>query len=120
MVKQFISHEQSLKLKKLGFKEECLGYYDGSGYPMIGFMKHGPISAPLWQQAFDFFREKYNFFSSPTEKDNDKTIEYDWVITKNLGDGKILINFVGYHKTYQEAQLACLDKLIEIVEQQNK
>ncbi len=63
--------------------------------------------------VFKFFREKYNYFSSPTESDNDTTKTYDWLITKNLGSGKKFIGFIGYKNSYEEAEFECIKKLIE-------
>ena len=42
--KEFIPYAQAAGLTELGFNEECI-----MSYP------------PLYQQAFRFFREKYNF-----------------------------------------------------------
>ena len=61
-----------------------------------------------------WFREKYGYFTSPTESDDDTFKKYDWLITKNLGEGKMFIKFIGYKDTYEEAELECLKKLIEI------
>jgi hypothetical protein len=120
MKNQFIPYEQALKLKALGFDEECLGYYDGSKTPMVKLTKHSTISAPLYQQAFRWFREKYNIEHNnrPVKQfDNDnKNREISFFI-----DGIFISNLrVTGQYTYEEAELACLNKLIEIVEQQKK
>ena len=64
MEEQFVPYELALKLKELGFEEECLASYNHVGKKLnIGeFVSHGKYSilAPLWQQAIDFFREKYD------------------------------------------------------------
>jgi hypothetical protein len=59
---------------------------------LIGFSIH--------QQAFRFFREKYNLHSH---------IEY----SKGFYEYWILLDAVGYD-TYEEAELACIKRLIEI------
>ena len=74
---EFIPYEQALELKELGFDEECFGYYDTEGLEVSSDWYFNPhnknslfpepyttnnpkISAPLYQQAFRWFREKYN------------------------------------------------------------
>src|SRR6187402_1576414 len=68
MENQFIGYELSLKLKVLGFDQECLGVYDnGSKELLLNDTRELSIKdlptiftlAPLYQQAFDFIREKY-------------------------------------------------------------
>lgn len=127
MDKQFVPHKQSLKLKELGFEEECLGYYNKkhelriAGQIHVGLdgeeMSNGVLnskycSAPLWQQAFDWFREKHNLHIFITPFDINDMLHYQFAVLNFYIDRN--------HLTYQEAQLACLDKLIEIVEQQKK
>ncbi len=61
---EFIPYEQSLELKELGFDEPCL---DGYGIHGDLWMKRlskqsevdGTCLAPLYQQAFRWFREKH-------------------------------------------------------------
>jgi hypothetical protein len=124
MNKDFISYEQALALKELKFDEPCLGWWSTTT-PNIELMieevfpgefKTSTLLAPLYQQAFRWFREKYKLFgcidlhiSTPTH----------WYI--RIDD--IIKNDYMYHSedenlkynTYEEAELACLDKLIEIV-----
>ena len=72
-----------------------------------------PNDAPciLWQQAFRWFREKYRQHSYITEG-----LIYSFVI-----NGKNYEDYPNYEdnwfKTYEEAELACLKKLIEIVKE---
>jgi hypothetical protein len=121
MDKEFIPYEQAITLKELGFDEPCFGYYNGqdnyigeegkmnSNCNKLGM--HGAYcTAPLYQQAFRWFREKhklvFNFISYSIVKPG----EYHWSITWN-DEAKAS----GIVKTYEEAELACLIKLIEIV-----
>ena len=68
MEKQFVPYELELKLKELGFDEECFGFYNNADGNV--WIKHlipddikeiytGDISAPLWQQAFDWFMDNH-------------------------------------------------------------
>lgn len=64
MEKQFVTYEIALKLKKLGFNEECFGFYLPDKTLNYNWDKNPELYvfatlAPLWQQAIDFFREKY-------------------------------------------------------------
>jgi hypothetical protein len=119
--KEFVPHKQALALKELGFDEPCFGWYskDGTFYEGKMTIHQGLLSAPLYQQAFRWFREKYNIdawvqpFTS--EKSNgdlylpDET--YSYFIFKYgvwVGDG---VDFL----EPEEAELECLKKLIEIV-----
>lgn len=65
--KQFIPYEQALKLKELGFNEECFGYYNMINHSgefkfdiRIWENSDDYIEAPLWQQAIDWHCIKTN------------------------------------------------------------
>jgi hypothetical protein len=138
MKKEFIPYEQALELKELGFNEPCFIYwvFDGveitfstshnkSGWSMIGFKnnqmtkKAGLCSAPLYQQAFRWFREKYNLNGILNHYPNTKL--WDFSVHNLLWNGKEFVENVRKedrslrYSTYEEAELACLKKLIEIV-----
>jgi len=115
MNKEFIPYEQALALKELGFDEPCFGYFSYEELVIEGRYKnseHGrSISAPLYQQAFRWFREKYQLLHSITEYNKDGSL-----ITK-IYQNKIVVfeNMMNFDITeYEEAELACLNKLIEI------
>ena len=126
MEKQFIPYEQSLAIKELGFNEECFAWYNMSHDNLCFFgddccadMYAGEKSrpeAPLWQQAFDWFREnnKLNsFIYTPIDK-----INYCFEIKNILefiNDGDLSEMQSGIKYTYEEARLECLKKLIKIV-----
>ena len=109
MEKEFVTYEQALDLKELGFDEdECLRVRDYEGY--VNF-----TPAPLYQQAFRFFREKYglcyvleewyeNLFQFRIYDNNDK----------GFLTGSFLCLSGNDYDTYEQAEQACLDKLIEI------
>jgi hypothetical protein len=121
MKNEFIPYEQALALKGLGFDEPCFGWFD-TGYLRVGDVesKHvqglGELLAPLYQQAFRWFREKHNILA--TVYSNASGYLYEW--SDNVGgtdrgwsdyEGP---NDGGVWNTYEEAELACLKKLIEI------
>ena len=140
MEKEFVPYELALDLKELGFDEPCFATYRthavGSKKPFEYDLDYHTkvemssnvipinseyteeskwISAPLYQQVFRWFREKYKL---------DKTID-SW--TEQPMDGEIwdkayqyFIDGEAYHpyfKTEEEAELECLKKLIEIVKE---
>jgi len=131
MEKEFVTYELALRMKQLGFDEPCFGFYDGwdnnkaigGNYPCDGIN-----SAPLFQQAFRWFREKYDFSHSINKTYRGQYMPYvngeellDMDTEKKVDDN--VIDDFGYkwlYDSYEEAELACLKKLIEIVEQKNK
>jgi hypothetical protein len=62
------------------------------------------VSAPLYQQAFRWFREKHNLKGGILYIGGLKPETTWWDIY-----------VVGHYQPYEEAELACLKKLIEIV-----
>jgi hypothetical protein len=117
MEKEFIPYEQALALKELGFDEPCLMYWNDFGKTSINrFQLHNKIDewcqdyieAPLYQQAFRWFREKYQIDSWIYPNLNGLYSVSN--IRRGVGLGK-----VSEYQTYEEAELECLKKLIEIV-----
>jgi hypothetical protein len=132
MNKEFIPYEQALELKELGFNEPCFIYWvhDGveitfstshnkSGWSMIGFKnsqmikKAGLCSAPTFSQCFRWFREKYNLHNGiyPYYDEYEFQIKDFRVPTNTPVNGGLM--------KYEEAELACLKKLIQIVKEEN-
>ena len=118
MEKEFTPYEQALELKELGFDEPCFGLYhnDKTFYPTqckSHEQFHGQIcSAPLYQQAFRWFRKKYGLYFSI------QYFQYDeWCLQITTKKEDTVFNYKSTDgfKTYEEAELACLIKLIEIV-----
>jgi len=109
MNKEFIPYEQALELKELGFNEKCLAIYNINQELETGlFQGHYDVDAPLYQQAFRWFREKYNLLYTIEETLEDDEVWYEWTIkTPNGFEGSV-------EPTYEEAELGCLKKLIEI------
>lgn len=122
MQEQFITYEVAVKLKELGFKEECFAEYSDKGtllmnYPHECFYGYCDINeyeglketknvlAPLWQQAFDWCLKKI--------KDNDNL--NCWLIQKHEYFEIVL----DLSCTYEESlgygtREDCLTKLIEL------
>jgi hypothetical protein len=108
MSKEFIPYEEVLALKELGFDEDCLKEV------LYVNDKFGDFYAPLYQQAFRWFREECNLLHiiNIDLSDNLKDKVYVYSIEDHLGS---IVDRSEEFKTYEEAELACLKKLIEIV-----
>ena len=116
MEKEFVPYEQALALKELGFNEPCLAIHsinlmtENEDWELRigGVWKNqelvDSIKAPTFSQAFRWFREKY-FKMCFVYYD----VEYKFCFCIGYND-----KTKGF-KTYEEAELACLIKLIEIV-----
>ena len=102
MNKEFIPYEQALELKELGFKKD-------NDFGLL--YKGNDIPAILYQQAFRWFREKYGLDYEITSagKKGEYHAFVDEYIYGNNGNSPSIFS-------YEEAELACLKKLIIIVE----
>ena len=128
MEKEFIPYEQALALKQLGFDEPCFMQYDKNGLVenVFGRFRNSyfnladQVSAPTFSQSFKFLREKYNLIFQINYLFNGN---YQVVIHKNTHEYMVLIQDlkaacvyeIPDNYSYEEAELACLNKLIEIV-----
>ena len=116
MEKEFVEYEIALELKELGFHDVSMagflyfgdlyiGYETGNGRT---FNPDYHISAPLKQQAFRFFREKYGLIGWVEGK-----FKYKYCIESIIPTDEQLNRFP--FRKYEEAELECLKKLIEII-----
>ena len=111
----FCPYKQSLALKELRFEEPCMRGWDKNGKIWYHPDSDIVLDNPTFSQAFRFFREKYGLH---------------YIICKNIQmDGYgyrevILIPYMEENentifKTYEEAEVECLVKLIEIAKEKN-
>ena len=122
MTKEFIPYNLALALKELGFDEPCIAFYEPNNekvmivgvpqkYNNPSLLYVTDFCAPLYQQVFRWFREKYSLigeiFSQLRPSNN-------FMYGFKIGGSDII--FDGF-QTYEEAELACLKKLIEIVKE---
>jgi hypothetical protein len=110
MEKEFVPYELAVKLKAIRFDKPCLNCYDKlkmiashgknvfdyKNYNTSGYM----VSRPTFSQAFRWFREPKNGSL------NHLDFMYEYLKDDSM--------------SYEEAELACLVKLIEIVELKSK
>jgi hypothetical protein len=128
MEKEFVTYQQSVALKELGFDEPCLCIYnkhimhhhifmsninDINNQPKNSELTEISITAPLKQQVFRWFRDKYGLigeiFSQLRPSNN-------FMYAFKIGGSDII--FDGFD-TYEEAENASIDRLIELAKQQD-
>ena len=139
MEKEFVPYDLAVKLKELGFDEPCFGrYYYKKLYPMLNpqseetelvfefgkYIRQTEVTllAPLYQQCWRWFREKHDLRGFIGFRPNVK--QFDYHIYDMSLSGKEYVKqrtMEEFNKdplvgTYEEAELACLQKMIEIVE----
>lgn len=143
MEKEFVLYNEALALRDSGFNEPCFGYFSLTfhEYPID---KHGVCTrveigdfiseeqfkyieclygdkfktckAPLYQQIFRWFREKYNLRSVLIPFWIGKTC---MVVIEGKSSMDYETRIIQYN-TYKEAELACLKKLIEIIKKEHE
>ena len=128
MNKEFIPYEQALALKELGFDEPCLGVYFDKELHLTSsrlslHMNNSNLttrysSAPLYQQAFRWFRDKHKLDGGVVPINQCGNHVHSWGIcditnVDAFWEGK-------EYKLFEEAELVCLKKLIEIVKNNEK
>ena len=106
MNKEFVPYELAVKLKQLGFDEPCIATH---GYLNLYInTDDGHLKAPLFQQAFIWFRGMGFLIHFSSHDHNIHDFYIKWSPEKSiLSDA---------YDTYEESELACLEKLIEIAE----
>jgi hypothetical protein len=137
MEKEFVPYELALRMKTLGFNENCYRVGNPNGAIFWRFMDVAGVEGigiddllevefddrwveiPTYSQAFRWFREKHYLISSIYQlsvnvKSGLSSFEYMIDKLNNLGLSQFIEDFP--YNTYEEAELACLENLIEIVE----
>jgi hypothetical protein len=124
----FVSYEQALQLKELGFNEPCLKVGNPNGHILWKFMDVLDVEGvdigdimkekfddrfveiPLKQQVLRWFREKYNIIGL-IEGGFDMTNIFTYCIWEGFKD-KI---YDDYYGTYEEAEDVLINILIDKV-----
>ena len=146
--KEFIPYELALRMKVLGFDEPCITFYPVNlTQPLIGdyatlglngkysSIKDGyrnsvclnqlwkkrykqdyaNVAAPTYSQAFRFFREKYDLHHVIHQFTFKKGTDEEYLAEVAKADDTF-----SECRTYEDAEVACLEKLIEIIEEKQK
>lgn len=122
MIKEFVKYKEALELKQLGFNEPCFRWFDERfkddllqdrvcGNDAL-FFTDLDCSAPIFQQAFRWFREKHGLFVE-IKCCNTKRINGTFEIEISRLNDRVYGHY-GY-ETYEEAEQTCLEKLIETI-----
>jgi len=121
MEKDLTLYTEAAELKALGFDEPCLAGYSTSTEKLEYYSRpivtkdSFTVDAPTYSQSFRFFREKYELFHSIIyQDDNSGPGSFDYEILNKRGKSQGDDEYLEFD-TYEEAELSCLKKLIEIV-----
>jgi hypothetical protein len=117
-------------MKQLGFNENCYRVGNPNGAICWRFMDVAGVEGvgiddilqvyfderwaeiPTFSQSFRWFREKYNINTVISWRDD--LLNYDISLTEMKKHG--CFHYTDNFNTYEEAEIGCLEKLIEIVE----
>lgn len=120
MEKELVPYIESKDLKELGFDMPCIAVYEPQEIGvMLRWVENqrvvsnkaiGYIIAPLYQQAFRFFREKYGYDVSIKKR------RFEIQKLEVYGEDNPDYYFTDFpFDSYEESEFKCLLKLIEIV-----
>jgi hypothetical protein len=129
-MKDFVPYQEALELKQLGFDEPCFGRYWHEELKLVNIDKQFEVPnyaclSPLYQQAFRWFRGKYQIdswiYSNLNGLYSVSNVKRGVGLysVSNVRRGKGL-GKVSEYQTYEEAELECLKKLIDIVKNDQK
>lgn len=128
--KLFLPYKESLELKKLGFNEDCIAFYNNHVEPTFLHeldrgkttknseqnLYHSDCTAPLFQQVFDWFDEVHGIIGTivPIHIENNIR-EYDWeCYSKFFEDEEI--QSPPYYTNY-DAKLGCINHIINYLKE---
>jgi len=130
MENEFVKYEEAKALNELGFSKPCFGYYvkDTKEFRLINGnlfsnnsytgTKDFLFTTPTYQQAFRWFRKEHGLYSAIVAKKcwpDQAVTGVEWYMEICGGNGKEL-GCDGVY-SYEEAELALLKKLIQIVKE---
>lgn len=119
MENEFIPYDQALALKVQGFDDPCLAWYEIGGsslrpnatkVSLASIQKNSNsamVAAPLYQQAFRWFRNRELYHE--IQVDTTTYPKFTYRIVNSFG-ATIIAEYL--YKTYEEAELECLKYLI--------
>ena len=141
MKKDFVEYPEALTLKELGFDEPCIAWFAETkdlqiapetykkwtskpcnNSNIVKVFNNDCFTAPTFTQCFRWFRDNYNlhhvinkgfefFGSNVILEENRHNSRQNKIVPYHIP------KYFDKHNTYEEAELACLKKLIEIVKQ---
>ena len=134
MEKEFVPYELALRLKAIGFDFSVMAWSDVYTDHIIIMspdnwcnmnIRKDCVSRPTFSQAFRFFRNKYSlhhvinkgfgfFGTNVILEENRHDSRQNKIVPYHIP------KYFDKHNTYEEAELACLEKLLEIVESKSE
>jgi hypothetical protein len=128
MEKYFVTYEQALDLRKLGFNELCTAWYNDKRklvYCQLYLLKRnseidtkpgtyiGELGCyvPLKSQVFEWFRKEHKLHGNAIIAETNCGFKIQY-----LSD--YINQWFASYESYEEAESACIDKLIEIIKGQ--
>lgn len=129
--KEFVPYILAFDMMAIGFDEPCIATTDQTEYIHIkgtkssprGSMMYDTIDCPTFSQSFRWFREKHNLRGFIGFRPNVKQFDchvYDMSLSgKEYVEQRTMEDYNKDPKvgTYEEAELECLKKLIQIVKE---
>jgi hypothetical protein len=140
MEKEFVPYELALRMKQLGFDGSCFAIWSGfdeqnfsitdtirlysSGFRINGTQSSKfyindfnslRVAAPTFSQVFRWFREKYDLHHVIHQFTFKKGTDEEYLAEVAKADDTF-----SECRTYEDAEVACLEKLIEIIEEKQK
>jgi hypothetical protein len=132
MNREFAPYEPSLNLKELGFDEPCFRFFYSDGRisdnlendiiskdyintRINGYSELNSCSAPTFSQAFRWFREKHKLYHTINMFGDWDKPQYSYLVSGRTMNNPAHMWYFEDKDSHEEAELACLIKLIEIV-----
>ena len=114
MEQDFVTYEQAKELFDMGLRVPIAirGYVRQYGEMILTdnvYDGHYALEAPLKSQTFRWFREKFDLFGLVHRLEHMEEYYYMWVIERVCHSSD--------WETYEEAENACIDKLIELAKE---
>jgi hypothetical protein len=135
MIEEIVLYQEALALSQIGFVQSCWHAYHDLTWPskedkhkletvhsLTSYMEShahqyiNPVLAPTYSQAFRWFRNNYRLNTQIAFCEYSVSSENAWKFTLDNPTNVQIWN--GKFSTYEEAELECLKKLIEIVKTQ--
>jgi hypothetical protein len=118
--KEFVPYQEALELKELRFDEPSLGWYTSDGSLIKEYITNKVNKftlAPTFSQAFRWFREKHKLYHTINMFGDWDKPQYSYLVSGRTMNNPAHMWHFEDKDSHEEAELACLIKLIEIVKQ---
>jgi hypothetical protein len=115
LAEEFVSYNQALALNELRYNKLGFRFWtknNSTRTPELRLVKPIPedaIPAPLKQQVFKWFRDKYHLHSHIEQYISSEDATEYFYVAGNYQSST--------YDTYEETESACIDKLIELIKE---